>query len=270
VEWQRKRHESCLDPEGWLSLAGLHWLSDGENTFGLDSRNRVVLETPNAATFIGVIKVRGEGSVFYTPVEGTKVLCDGNEAKETIRVVTDAENENSPSLFRFSSLVWFIIKRGGVFAIRVKDRESPVLKSFKGHENFPIDLKYRVKAHYESIPNPIRKQNATATGTEEITIIGRFTFQIDGQDLSLVTTEDPTKRSMLMLADQTTRKDTYGGGRYLWIDPIDTNGDAIIDFNKAYSPPCIFTPYATCSRPPPENKLPIAIEAGEKAWGGHH
>jgi len=98
---------------------------------------------------------------------------------------------------------------------------------------------------------------------------GAIVFTVDGQTYRLdALTEPDEPRYFMIIADKTNGKETYGAGRYLYVDPADAGGHVVIDFNKAYSPPCAFTNFATCPLPPEQNRLPFAIEAGEK-YSGH-
>ena len=184
-------------------------------------------------------------------------------------MVTDAENEDNPTTLTHKSLSWFIIKRGDNYGIRLKDSESKVLKEFKGVEYFPINPAYRVVAKFVPFDLPRSVKVPTALGIEDGTALGQFEFEVNGSKQVLTTTGKPNERNMLVFADQTTNKTTYGGGRFVWTDAVGDDNCTVIDFNKAYNPPCIFTPFATCPRPLPENKLSVAVEAGEKTWGDH-
>ena len=94
---------------------------------------------------------------------------------------------------------------------------------------------------------------------------GAVAFQVNGQTYKLdALTEQGEPRLFIIFADQTSGKETYGAGRYLYADPPDAAGHMIIDFNKSYSPPCAFTRFATCPLPPEQNRLPFRVEAGEK------
>jgi uncharacterized protein (DUF1684 family) len=100
---------------------------------------------------------------------------------------------------------------------------------------------------------------------------GYVRFSLHGQELTL----EPMLESLdddqyfFIFRDGTSGKETYGAGRYLYTD-VAQNGRVILDFNKAYNPPCAFTAFATCPLPPPQNRLPVRIEAGEKAYAHGH
>eukprot|EP00008_Paramoeba_atlantica_P003159 CAMPEP_0201491600 /NCGR_PEP_ID=MMETSP0151_2-20130828/30421_1 /ASSEMBLY_ACC=CAM_ASM_000257 /TAXON_ID=200890 /ORGANISM="Paramoeba atlantica, Strain 621/1 / CCAP 1560/9" /LENGTH=275 /DNA_ID=CAMNT_0047878023 /DNA_START=47 /DNA_END=874 /DNA_ORIENTATION=+ len=266
LQWQKDRDASCRSKDGWLTLAGLVYLKEGENTIGSKEGNgSAIFETPNSPPSLGSFTI-SSGKYTFSPCSEAEVTVNGEVVKETIEAKTDSA-EGGATVFRHGSLSWFLKKIETDVAIRLKDSLSPVLKDFKGLKYFPIDLKYRVSAHFTPSAEPATIKLGTAVGESQEKIWGSLSFKIDGNEYSILTFEDPTKRSMLMFSDATTRKATYGGGRYLWADAIDEQGNTVLDFNRSYSPPCVFTDFATCSRPPKQNKLPIEINAGELTYG---
>ncbi len=177
-----------------------------------------------------------------------------------------SDETGEPTLLHLGSLTFHVIKRGERLGVRVKDKENPARIKFPGLQYFPIDPKWRVTAKF--VPyNPPKKipilnvlgmlQDEPSPGTLEFQVNGK-TYRIDP------ITEQGSDELFLIFADQTTGKETYGAGRYLYTPQAGPDGKVLIDFNKAYSPPCAFTAYATCPLPPPGNKLAVRIEAGEK------
>jgi uncharacterized protein (DUF1684 family) len=158
-----------------------------------------------------------------------------------------------------------------MIGVRIKDRESSVLENFEGMEYFPIDENWRLTAHYQLFDEPKVLQTPTILGTViEEEILGEVVLRVGGETHSLQPSGDPSKGFFLVFGDETNGLETYGGGRFLSTEPVQRDGSLIVDFNKAYSPPCVFTPYATCPLPPAENKLPFAVDAGEKMFGATH
>ena len=152
--------------------------------------------------------------------------------------------------------------------MRVKDKESPTLRAFHGIENFPADPKWRVEARFEPYdpPRPVRVPNILGTVDTE-SCPGALVFEIDGKSYRLDPVVERGETDLFVIfGDRTNGHGTYGAGRFLYA-AAPVGGRTVLDFNKAYNPPCVFTPYATCPLPPAENKLPIPIEAGEKAYG---
>ena len=171
-----------------------------------------------------------------------------------------------------------VIKRSDVsgdkFGIRVKDTASEARKNFKGLDYFPINPAFRVVAHFEPY-KPAKKIAITNVlgMTSQETAPGALVFKLQGKvfridpiwDMS-----DPEPRNLFIIfKDATSGKETYAAARYMYAHPPDASGNTIVDFNKSYNPPCVFTHFATCPLPPPQNRLPIRIEAGEKKYAGH-
>jgi uncharacterized protein (DUF1684 family) len=100
---------------------------------------------------------------------------------------------------------------------------------------------------------------------------GALVVEREGAEHRLDVTGKPgDAQYFLVFGDATNGHETYGGGRFVYVDAPGEDGRTVIDFNRAYNPPCVFTPYATCPLPPPQNRLPFGVEAGEKTWGEGH
>jgi len=182
---------------------------------------------------------------------------------------SDAEGE--PTLLRRGSVSFYLIKRGERLGVRVKDSRSPALLAFHGIDSYPIQLKWRVDARFEAYPagKTIPVPNILGSVEQEKSP-GAVVFDFEGREFRIdAVTESGTEDLFLIFGDQTNGVETYGGGRFLYAAPADKNGRVVLDFNKAYNPPCVFTPYATCPLPPPQNRLAIRVEAGEKKFGSH-
>lgn len=266
--WHQQRIERLKKPDGWLSLIGLYRLMSGENTFGSDSGNAIVFP-PKAPKSIGKFLVDGdEIRVHIKP--GIQVL---SQQKTVTELQLQSDVENSPTLLTLNSLSWYVIKRGESYLVRLKDSESPLIRNFRGIERYPVDPRWRVKARFipyqpsKKIPVP----NVLGTVFMESSP-GALIFKIKGKEFRLdPIAEAGAERYFVIFGDQTNGFETYGAGRFLYIDKPGTDEVTFIDFNKSYNPPCAFTPYATCPLPPSQNKLPVKITAGEKKYaGGHH
>jgi uncharacterized protein (DUF1684 family) len=188
---------------------------------------------------------------------------DGKPIK-SLELKTD--DDDKPTIVHFDSITFQIIKRGDRLGLRVKDSQNPDRLNFKDTEFYPADLKWRIEAQFAPynppkqmpIVNVLNMQSSESSP-------GAIKFRVDGQEYRLdAITEKDEPRLFMIVADKTSGKETYPAGRYLYVDPPDASGRVIIDFNKAYSPPCAFTKFATCPLPPKQNRLPFAIEAGEK------
>lgn len=266
--WHQKRIANLKRAEGWLTLVGLHWLKEGENTFGSNSKNDIIFPKafpPFCGSFIlkdSIVKVKIKPDV--------DIRINGQKVSETI---LQHDMTGHPTKMWYKSYVWYVIKRGPKFGIRVKDTLNALRMNFKGIERFPVDPVFRVKAKFIPYDPPKKIVIPTIIGTEEIELSpGALEFELKGKTFRL----DPVgstkdKEWFIVFGDATNGKSTYGAGRFLYVPAPDSTGSTIIDFNKAYNPPCAFTPYATCPLPPEQNILPIEIKAGEKNYGeGHH
>ncbi len=265
-EWHKKREQSLTKKDSWLSLSGLFWLNEGENTFGSDKSNQIIFPE-KAPAFMGGFYVRA-GKVKVILKKESGVTIDGKSIPEKT-LVPDVDGE--PTLLQYGSLSWYVIKRGDKFLIRLKDSESPALLNFTGVERYPVAKKWRVKARLKPYDPPKKLKIANVLGqVSETDCPGVLLFEIEGKTYRL---EPEGKRGdkkwFLNFSDETSGRETYGAGRYLVLDVPDEKGDTHIDFNKAYNPPCAFSPYATCPLPPKGNHLSVKITAGEKDYGHH-
>lgn len=265
-EWHAKRIENLTQPTSWLSLAGLHWLDEGDNTFGNGAGNKITFQNVKAPEVIGTY-IKNGGEIFFKSAEGVEVMNDSSIIKET-KIVADADGD--PTVLEWGSLSWYIIKRGERYGIRLRDTQNPNLLNFEGIELFDIDPAWKVKARFVAFEESKKIAIPNILGMiDEVDSFGELQFQVEGKEYSLAVT-GPADRSayFFVFADLTNGKDTYGAGRFLVVDGVDSTGVTTIDFNKAYNPPCAFSKYATCPLPPEENKLRVEITAGEKAYHG--
>ena len=258
--WQNERWKSLKSEDGWLTLLGLFWLKEGENKFGSDAANEIVLPKDKVSAYLGTIIVK-DGTVRFNAPPGFTV-----DGKPVSRLELRSDADGSPTKLSLGSLTFQIIKRGDKLGLRVKDKDNPDRLNFRNTEFYPADLKWRIDARFEPYnpPKPVPITNVLGMESGE-TSPGAVVFEVDGQTyrLDAITEKGETKYFMI-IADKTSGKETYPAGRYLYVDPPDAAGQIVIDFNKAYSPPCAFTKFATCPLPPRQNRLPFAIAAGEK------
>jgi uncharacterized protein (DUF1684 family) len=264
-QWHNNRIERLKNENGWLTLVGLHWLKEGSNTIGGKKSNSIVFPE-NAPDKIGTITL--EDSVIVLKVEnGVNVLNNGNPIKERI---LEHDLTGNPTILDLGSLRWYIINRGERYGIRLRDTQYPLRKEFDGIERFPVNEDWKITATFEAYEPPQVISLPTQLGTvKEEPSPGAVIFEKDGQTYR-IDAVDTGKRLWLIFADETSGEETYGAGRYLYIDKADSTGKVIVDFNLAYNPPCVFTKFATCSFPPKQNFLKLRITAGEKMWDKHH
>ena len=253
--------------QNWLSLAGLFWLKPGENTFGSDKSNAVVF--PSGLAHAGSFVLQNdEVTVKFLP--GADARMAGKPVKVT-KLTPDTSG--TQAVVEMGSLRMRIIKRGSRMGIRLKDVDNPAVRNYRGPVFYPIQLSYRITATW--VPSDGKKSVDVPNVLGDVTptpISGEARFRLHGQEFQLTDLGgDPDKSLFFVFNDLTSKAETYPGGRFLQTDPV-KNATVVLDFNKAYNPPCAVTPYATCPLAPKENRLAIAIPAGEKYdhLHGHH
>jgi uncharacterized protein (DUF1684 family) len=261
AKWRATRLKSLTREDGWLSLVGLDWLHEGANDVKLPS-------TPPVVAHVTIAGAKA------TLQPDPAMTVDGKPIAAPLELKDDGDP--APTVVRVGSLTFLFIKRadknGERYALRVKDPNSEARKSFKGLDYFPADAKYRVEARFEPYNPPKKLSITNVLGmVSEETSPGVLVFSLDGKEYRLEPILEQGETDLfILIRDATSGQDTYGAARYLYAHPPGPDGKTIVDFNRAYNPPCAFTPYATCPLPPPQNRLPIRIEAGEKKYSGGH
>jgi uncharacterized protein (DUF1684 family) len=261
--WRADREARLKADDGWLSVVGLFWLKEGANRFGAAPDNEIVLPAGSAPARAGVLELRGtttslrlEPGVVAT-VKGAPVAA----------LELHADTSGAPEVVRLGRLAFHVIERSGRYGIRLKDSESPRRRTFSGLRWFPVQSSWRIAARFEPYDPPRKVPIANVLGqVNDMTSPGRAVFKAGNKEVSLdAVLEEPDAQELFFIfRDLTTGKTTYGAGRFLYTG-LAAAGAVVLDFNKAYSPPCAFTSYATCPLPPPQNRLSVAVEAGEKA-----
>ena len=265
-QWHADRIASLKKDDGWLSLAGLYWLKEGANTFGSSESNDIVFPQKTDPGKLGTIFLGGN-KLKVQIASDAEVICENHPVDE-MELIPDAAGK--PTILQFDNLSWYIIKRGDRYGVRLKDSASSNLKNFKGIETYPINIKWRIHAKLEPYnpPKTIPVPNVLGDVYDE-SCPGTLVFKIDNETYQLdPIAENDSDKYFIIFADETNGEETYGAGRFLYTDAVDSNGYTWIDFNEAYNPPCAFTEFATCPLPPMQNRLPIKINAGEKNYHG--
>ncbi|MGB5530110.1 MAG: DUF1684 domain-containing protein [Ignavibacteriaceae bacterium] len=263
-EWHQKRISRLKEETGWLNLVGLFWLKEGENKFGSAKDNDIIF--PSGPEHIGSLFLQ-DPVVSIDVLPGVNVL--NNNTPVTEMILNDDYSEETTHL-ALGSLRWYIIKRTKGYAIRLRDLNAELVKSFKDIETFPINIDWKIEGTFEAY-NPLKAiliPDVVGTVDEEESP-GAVVFNKDNQTYR-IDALDAGSRLWLIFADETSGKETYGAGRFLYADKPDSNGIVILDFNKAYNLPCVITRFATCPLPPKDNYLKLKITAGEKMWGENH
>jgi uncharacterized protein len=260
-QWQQQRWADLKSETGWLTLVGLFWLKEGENRFGSDTANDIALPNKQLSAHAGSFNL--QNGVVKLDANQSGFTVDGKSV-QSLDLKTD--DDAKPTIVQLGSLSFQIIKRGDRLGVRVKDSQNPDRLNFKNTEFYPADVNWRIDAQFEPYnpPKPMPIVNVLNMESAESSP-GAIKFTVEGNEYRLdAITEKDEPRFFMIIADKTSGKETYPAGRYLYVDPPDASGHVVIDFNKAYSPPCAFTKFATCPLPPKQNRLPIAIAAGEK------
>lgn len=263
--WRAQRVEHLRADDGWLTLVGLPWLKPGANSVGSAADSDIVLKS--APKHLGVVTWAKDGKVTLTLDSHSGALIDGKHA--TTATMLD-DGHDKPTTVSFGTTSFYLITRNGKKGLRVKDTRAKTRVDFAGIDNYPIDPSWRIVAKWTPFDPVHHLKVATRIGTvDDFPVPGKVTFERDGHAYTLLPViEVPGDTELFVIfADRTSGKQTYGAGRFLYT-AMPKDGKVILDFNKAYNPPCAFTPYATCPLAPPENRLDLRVTAGEKQYSG--
>lgn len=260
-KWRSEHENEVKQEDSWFALAGLFWLKDGVNTIGRGENFDIQLTENFKGEKFGDILF--ENGVAKLKVEkGVEALHDGKQISE-MELVSDVEQKQT--IIQIGSQTFYVIKRENRFGVRLKDKNNKARLDFKGLNWFPIDAKYKVTATFEPFDKPkeITIPNMLG-GNYKMKSEGILKFKLLGKNYSLQPVEE-NGRFFIIFRDLTSESETYGVGRFLYAEKSKDN-KIILDFNKAENPPCAYTTFATCPVPPPQNRLKLAIKAGEKRY----
>jgi hypothetical protein len=271
LAWRAQRATALQAPEGWLSLIALGWLKDGDNSFGSAEDNRVQI-AGKASAHIAIVRLE-KGALHLLPPAGgfpKELLLDGQPAKEQALLADDADK---PSKLTIGTLTIIVIHRDDQFALRIKDLQAPTRVGFHGLRWYRPNAAYRVHARWIPYNPPKVLDIPTVLGTTtHLPAPGAAEFTLDGQVVRLEPVlEAPNSTELFfIMRDATSKATTYGAGRFLYTELPDHGvsqaGEVWLDFNRLVNPPCAFTAYATCPLPPAQNRLGVAIPAGEQRY----
>ena len=258
TKWRQEMDTNLRRENGWLALAGLYWLRKGTNLIGSDPAADILLPNRLPAR-LGTFEFDGN-NVTLDVEDNTQVEVNGTA---TTNALLDADQEDVPSFITFDDIRMVVVRRSKGVGIRVWDNLREERRTFPSREWYPVKQELRVPALYTryEIPKIVKMPDILGAVLDE-PMQGFVTFELDGKKHELIVEELPDRRLFIQFMDLTNGNPTYPSGRYHYAD-AHQNGRTFIDFNKAYSPPCAFTEYATCTFPPQENRLDVAVEAGE-------
>jgi len=259
-QWDEKRIESLRSANGWVNLAGLFWLTPGENKFGAAADNQIVFNDPRFPAHLGSF-ILNEKEVMWKTAPGNEVY---NKQQLVDQLIHFDINQNQGIQLAYQTFRWTIIKRENMVGVRFRDLDHPNLKIFHHIERYKPSLKWKINATLEqSLYASVSITNVLGQ-TYQMPSPGKIVFEIEGKKYKLDAVDEGGDDLFILFADDTNAEDTYESGRFLYIPKPDANGNTVVDFNKSINPPCAFSTFATCPLPPKQNVLPIAVMAGEK------
>lgn len=259
--WRKQRVERLTAPDSWLALIGRHPLERGSYTVGAAAGNDIKLAAGPAK--LGTITYADDGKVTLALAEGVEAKIDGTDAR-TAELV---HHGDKPTYVRLGTANFYVMERGDKLFLRVRDTEAPRRKNFPGIEYFPTDPSWRIEATWVKFDQPrtIMITNMIGQTTAE-PVPGKAVFEREGRTYELYPVDEDGEL-FFIVADETNGRETYDAGRFLY-SKATPDGKVLLDFNKIYNPPCVFTPFATCPLPPKENRLQLRVTAGEKKFHG--
>jgi hypothetical protein len=259
-QWRQQREAALKADGGWLTVTGLFWLREGENSLGSGPENDIVLPE-SAPGSLGVIKVE-KGSAVFTAATAA-VALNGKPVHES-----PLRYSGPVDVLSTGPVDLLLIKRGDRLAVRLKDKNSALRRNFTHLSWYPVGEDWKITGKFVALPTPAKLVLDSVIGEEEIMQTpGYVEFQRGGQTYKLQAVSEG-RRLFFVIRDLTSGKKTYAAARFLYADQPKADGAVVLDFNKAENPPCAFTSYATCPLPPPQNRLTLAIEAGEQKYEG--
>ena len=278
ASWVKEREAELTQPDGWTSLIGLHWLNDSPQTVGADSSSDIRLRI--APDRLGKIQQR-DGALYFSAEAGAGVTLEGKSLQGEVQLKPEGRGGGTKLAYDGGKGQITVIDRSGKLALRVRHADSPDRQNFKGLQVFSPDEQWQVKAKF--IAHPPGKTIAIANiigDVNETPNPGYIEFEKNGQKWTLEAQGDPARSLNFVFKDATSGKETYGIARFLKTGPVAADNTVVVDFNRAYNPPCAFTEYATCPLPPKENQfarksesgetIRLAVLAGEKKYAGSH
>jgi uncharacterized protein len=279
-QWRAQHQKELAADDGWLTVAGLDWLKEGENRVGADPASEVALPPNSAPAHVASISFHAGQAVLH-PAPGVPLLLNGKllDGKSAAQTALHEDTD----ILAINRLKFYLIRRGDRTGIRLKDNDSAERKRFTGLTWYPIDPSWRIRAKFFAWDTPHTIAFTNTIGQKESEPSpGYVTFTRNGREYRLEPTLDDGKL-FFVFRDRTSGKTTYGASRFLYTDPPKDGpkggrpwrenlprGEEVVwlDFNRAENPPCAFTAYATCPLPPPQNRLALAVEAGEQKYNG--
>ncbi|MCC6299196.1 MAG: DUF1684 domain-containing protein [Anaerolineales bacterium] len=258
LKWRAEKYEALTGENGWVALAGLYDLKEGRNLVGSTTMSEVVLPE-HAPTYLGVVDVSGK-TIRFQPANGINVKVNGRAVQ---KIALKTAQDPKPSFITWNQIRMAVHKHGEKYSLRIWDNDRAERFNLPPLKWFSINKKLKFNATYTRYPKPKISPQGDSTGDViEEQLTGFVSFRFEGKTYKLDVSETKTKKLFVKFRDGTSQKESYPPSRYLYTEKP-KNGKVTLDFNYSYSPPCAFTPYATCVFAPPQNTLPFRVEAGE-------
>jgi len=260
-----EREKILLADDGWFTVAGLHFLNPGQNTFGSDPLNDIVLEYNDVPKQAGVITMQGN-TVTIKAADGQTLMYNGKPAKEGALHL--AEGNKPADLISYKTTTFFLHFSGPRLAIRVRDQNAPLRKNFAGLKWYPANPAVKVVGQFTPLATARTVMVPNILGDlEPFTVAGNVALTIGGKAANMEAWKSGNQL-WFVFRDLTSADTTYQSARFLYTDMPGPDGKLVMDFNRARNPPCAYNQWTTCPLPPAANKLPVRIEAGEKRYHG--
>ncbi len=264
--WRAARRAELLQPDGWSSLVGLHWISRGPHFVGSSGGSGIRMALGPAE--LGLLELRKDGTLRFAPARGAGLTLDGAPLRSATVLRSDADPAG-PSRIGFDAGKGSasVIERGGRHALRVRHADAATRSGFKGLSYWPASRAWKVAARYQPHAAGSSLEIADVVGTvDAVPNPGALAFTHGGRSYRLEALDFGDGKWLVIFADRTNGRGSYGAGRFLDIAMPGADGRVELDFNRSYNPPCAFTAFATCPLPPAANRLDLAVTAGEKAY----
>jgi len=266
-EWRRQRLDALLQPDGWTSLVGLHWLELKAHYVGSGERIGNAVRFAFGPPRMGMVERDPKGRYWFVPERGVELTFNGEPLRGRVRLPSDQDAEPGVIGFDGGKGRVTLLRRGDRHALRVRHADAHTRVNFAGLSYWPADPSWRIVGRF--VPHPPGKTlpigDIVGTQTDSPNP-GVVEFERDGRGYRLETLGAPGGKLFIVMADRTSGHGSYPAGRFLDADAPDAHGRVVLDFNRAYNPPCAFTLFATCPLPPPQNRIDLAVTAGEKNY----
>lgn len=262
-QWRQERERKLREPDGWLSFTGSGQVAPGDHRVGSAAGNAIVV--PGGPAHWGVLRLREDGALSFEAAKDAALTVDGKPLRAT-PLLTQLD-DGGPTSIHAGAQRFYVVRTGDVHGWRFRDANAPALQAFAGVPHFAIDPAWRIEARWQPFAQPQTLDLVTSNGTvEPARVPGRAEFERDGRRFTLLPVQEKDGDELFfIIADRTSGRSTYGGGRFLYAQPA-RDGAVVLDFNKAVNPPCALNGHVVCPTAPPENRLDLQVEAGEKTF----